>query len=77
MSYSDSHEMLSTYLDTCVVQYEISMLPKPTDDSLQIALGWGQATSEIVVNRALATVSSSQDLDLHVLQVVSWMNKGT
>jgi len=55
--------------ETCVVQYEISLLPKPTDDSLQISLGWGQATSEIVVNRALATISSEQDLDLHVLQV--------
>jgi len=56
--------------DTCVVQYELSLIPKPTDDSVQITLGWGQSTSEVVISRSLAIESSSQDLDLHTFKVM-------
>jgi len=55
--------------EQCVVEVEISMLAKPTDDSLQISLNWGTFTSQLLVNRGLATISPSQDLDIHLLQM--------
>merc|ERR1719348_1729677 len=58
----------------CIIEYQISMLPKPTDNGFQISLGWGDGSSaafELASSsqRALRVSTQEQDLDLHVLQV--------
>jgi len=55
--------------EQCVTEIEISVLPKPSNLSLQIALNWGQSSSQLMSGRALSTYSDTQDLDLHLLQI--------
>jgi len=53
--------------EPCLTEFEISILPKPANLSIEIALNWEQSSSGF--RRALGTTSSVHDLDLHLLEI--------